>query len=262
MTKKHKPLIIGNWKMNPATLGEAQKLILALRKGLGRRVSGVDVVVAPPYPYLSEMERLTPSQRILLAAQDFFSYPEGAHTGEVSLPMLKSVGVTSVIIGHSERRAKGDSDADVHQDVNELTKARMTTILCVGEKQRDSQGHYFGMVEGQLRSALKDVTEKQLSHMVIAYEPVWAIGTGKTATPEDAHEMKLFIQKVLSDLFDRKTVEKVRIIYGGSVNSDNASDLLSRGGVDGFLVGGASLKASEFISIINQAETHAKQKTS
>jgi triosephosphate isomerase len=261
MPKKHTPIVIGNWKMNPATLADAKKLILAIRKGLGRRRGEVDIVVAPPYPYISEMQRLTPSQRTLLAAQDFFSYPDGAHTGEVSLSMLKSVGATSVIIGHSERRAKGETEADVHQDIQALTKAKMTTILCVGEKQRDSQGLYFGAVEGQLRSALKDVTEKQLSHMVIAYEPVWAIGTGKTATPEDAHEMKLFIQKVLTDLFDRKTVEKVRIVYGGSVNASNAAELLSRGGVDGFLVGGASLKAAEFVAIINHAEAYAKQKT-
>ena len=123
MSKKHRPLVIGNWKMNPATLAEAKKLMMALRKGLGRRVRGVDVVVAPPYPYISEMQRLTPSQRILLAAQDFYSYHEGAHTGEVSLSMLKSVGVSSVIIGHSERRAKGETEEDVHQDVMILTKA-------------------------------------------------------------------------------------------------------------------------------------------
>lgn len=261
MAKKHKPLVIGNWKMNPATLGEAQKLILALRKGMGRRHNEVDIVVAPPYPYISEMERLTPSQRILLAAQDFFSYSEGAHTGEVSLSMLKSVGVTSVIVGHSERRAKGESDADVHQDIQVLTKSKVSTVLCVGEQQRDNQGMYFTTVENQLRAALKGVAEKQLSHITIAYEPIWAIGTGKTATPEDAHEMKLFIQKVLSDLYNRKIVEKMRIIYGGSVKASNAAELLDRGGVDGFLVGGASLKAAEFISIINHADVYARKKT-
>lgn len=261
MAKKHKPLVIGNWKMNPATLGGAQKLILAIHKALGRRRAHVDIVVAPPYPYISEMERLTPSQRVLLAAQDFYSYSEGAHTGEVSLTMLKSVGVTSVIIGHSERRAKGESDADVHQDIVVLTKSKMSTVLCVGEKQRDNQGLYFGVVESQLRSALKGVTEKQLSHITIAYEPIWAIGTGKTATPEDAHEMKLFIQKILTDLYNRKVVEKVRIIYGGSVKASNAAELLSLGGVDGFLVGGASLKATEFISIINHADNYARKKT-
>jgi triosephosphate isomerase (TIM) len=251
-------LVIGNWKMNPATLGEAQKLILGLRKELGRKRNIIDIVVAPPYPFISEMERLTPSQRVLLAAQDVFTHTEGAHTGEVSLSMLKSVGVSSVIIGHSERRAKGETNTDVYLDLQALLKAKVAAVLCVGEKSRDIFGGYFNTVEQQLITALKDVKANQLPHVVIAYEPIWAIGTGKNATPEDAHEMKLFIQKVLTDRFDRKSVEKVRILYGGSVNASNAESLMAGGEVDGFLVGGASLKVNEFISIINTVEKYAK----
>ena len=253
-------LVIGNWKMNPATLGRAQQLFLDIRKGLGRRKSSVKVVVAPPFPFISEMERLAPSKRIELAAQDMFFEATGAYTGEVSLPMLKSVGVSYVIVGHSERRARGETDEDIYHDVQMLLKHKTTAIICVGEKKRDQQGNYFGVVEAQLRAALRDVTSAQLKNVVIAYEPVWAIGTGDNATPEDAHEMKLFIQKLIADRFSRRAVDRVRIIYGGSVKKSNAEELLIGGAVDGFLIGGASLRASDFISIVNSAEQYAKQK--
>ena len=189
MRKIHTPLIVGNWKMNPSTLGAAQRLFLDIRKGLGRRKSAVDIVIAPPFPFISEMERLSPSQRVALAAQDMFSENAGAHTGEVSLPMLKSVGVKYVIVGHSERRARGETDEEIYKDIQMLLKHRTTAIVCVGERHRDTHGNYFGVVEAQVRAALRDVKPTQLKNIVIAYEPVWAIGTGNTATAEDAHEM-------------------------------------------------------------------------
>ncbi|MEZ4200185.1 MAG: triose-phosphate isomerase [Candidatus Paceibacterota bacterium] len=261
MAKRHQPLIIGNWKMNPATLGRAQRLFLDIRKGLGRRRSSVDVVVAPPFPFISEMERLSPSQRIELCAQDMFFENTGAYTGEVSLPMLKSVGVSYVIVGHSERRARGETDEDVYRDVQLMLEHNTTAVICVGEKERDKHGNYFSVVEAQLRAALRDVPDNKLNKIVIAYEPVWAIGTGNTATPEDAREMKLFIQKLLADRFNRSALNKVRILYGGSVKKNNAAALLEQGDVDGFLIGGASLKASEFTHIINSAEDHVKNQT-
>ena len=256
---KRKPLIIGNWKMNPATLGGAQKLFLGIRDGIGRRRHDVDIVVAPPFPFISEMERITPSRRIELCAQDGSFEVGGAHTGEVSMTMLKSVGVTAVIVGHSERRASGETDEIVYKDVMAALKHSLTVILCVGEKKRDSHGDYLTFVETQLRTALKDVPKTKLKYMVIAYEPVWAIGTGKTATPEDAREMRIFIMKILSDLYDRKAAEQMRILYGGSVKPENAEDLLEVGEADGFLIGGASLKAKSFVSIINTAHDVAKK---
>jgi len=256
--KTHTPLIVGNWKMNPATLGAARKLFLDTRKEIGRKKLVSQIAVAPPFPFLSEMERLSPSQRIGLSAQDVFFESIGAHTGEVSIPMLKSVGVTSVIVGHSERRAAGESDEEIYKDIQSIFKTGVTAIICVGEKARDEHGNYFGIVEAQLRSALRDIPKTKLSQLVVAYEPVWAIGTGKHASAEDVHEMKLFIQKIIADQFGRTAIKKVRILYGGSVKKDNAEILLTVGQVDGFLVGGASLKPKEFSKIIHVAEAYAK----
>lgn len=260
MTKrKHAPLIAGNWKMNPTTIGHARKLILDIRKGLGRKKRVTEVMVAPPFPFIYEMERLTPSGRIKLGAQDVFFEDKGAHTGEVSLPMLKSVGTEYVMTGHSERRAKGEGDHEIYMDVQAIISGGVTAIVCIGEKERDQHGNYFGIVEAQLRSAIRDIPKTKLKNFVIAYEPIWAIGTGTVPTGEDVYEMKLFIQKILADKFGRKAIDAVRIIYGGSVKKKNAKELLEVGEVDGFLVGGASLKATEFLGIIDIAEAHAKQ---
>ena len=244
--------------MNPDTLGKARKLFLDTRKAVGRKKLETQIAIAPPFPFLSEMRRLSPSQRIELSAQDVYFESIGAHTGEVSIPMLQSVGVTSVIIGHSERRAAGETDAEIYKDVQATLKTGVTAIVCVGEKARDEQGNYFGIVEAQLRSAFRDIPKVKLSQLVVAYEPVWAIGTGATATSEDVHEMKLFIQKVIADTFGRPAIKKVRILYGGSVKKKNAQELLEVGKVDGFLIGGASLHPKEFAEIIHTAETYAK----
>lgn len=253
--KKHTStkLVIGNWKMNPATVGKSQTLFLDIRKGLGRQYKDVEVVVAPPSAFISEMERLTPSRRIELCAQDTHYEKEGAHTGEVSTSMLKSVGVSSVIVGHSEKRAAGDSDEEVSKKVQAVLNGSLTVVLCVGEKKRDTHGHYLTHVEKQLISALRNIAPSKLKRVIVAYEPIWAIGTGKTATPEDAQEMTLFIKKVLSDMHGRTTAQKVRILYGGSVKPNNAEALLRESDIGGFLVGGASLKASSFLSIIHTA---------
>lgn len=256
--KKDTPLIVGNWKMNPATLGKARELFLAVRKEVGRKKMLTQVVVAPPFPFLSEMQRLSPSQRIGLSAQDVYFESIGAHTGEVSLPMLRSVGVSSVIVGHSERRAAGESDREIYKDVQSIFTSSLTAIVCVGEQVRDQHGNYFSVVEAQLRSAVRDVPKTKLKQLVVAYEPVWAIGTGTHATAEDVHEMKLFIQKIIVDVFDRSAIAKVRVLYGGSVKAKNAQELLMVGAVDGFLIGGASLKATEFGKIVHIAEAYAK----
>lgn len=245
--------------MNPTTLGLAKKLFLDIRKRLKHHPKRADVVIAPPFPFISDMERLSPSKRIELAAQDVFFETSGAHTGEVSVPMLKSVGCNHVIIGHSEMRARGESDNEIYRDIKAVLKSKLTAIVCVGETERDSHGNYFSVVEAQLRSAIRDIPRAKLNQLVVAYEPVWAIGTGKTATPEDAHEMKLFIQKILTDQYGRSALKKVRIIYGGSVKKKNAEALLEQGEVDGFLIGGASLKAAEFVDIVKISEDYVKK---
>lgn len=252
-------MVIGNWKMNPDTIGKAKKLFLDVRKHINRKTLTTFVAIAPPAPYCSELERLSPSQRIKLVAQDMFYEKSGAYTGEISLSMLQSVGVQGVIIGHSERRALGDSAPEINAHVKATLAAKLTPILCIGELERDAQGNYFSFIEQQLHTALAGVAKSQLRRLVIAYEPVWAIGTGNNATPEDVYEMKLFITKILTDQFGRTPAAQVRILYGGSVKPDNAEALLTIGNVDGFLVGGASLKSDQFVSIITITETYAKR---
>lgn len=251
------PLIIGNWKMNPRTMRAAKQLFVEVRNGVKAYKEKVAIVVAPPFLYLSEMERLAPNGRIALASQDLFYEQQGAYTGEVSGPMLRSVGVTYAVIGHSERRALGETDEDVARKVLAAQKDGLIPVLCIGEEKRNAHGDHFNVVEKQLRTALARVPKTKASRLVIAYEPIWAIGTGETATSEDIEEMRLFIQKLLADHFDRKASNSVRILYGGSVNKKNAGDILVQSGVDGFLVGGASLRSAEFIEIIKLAAHHA-----
>lgn len=255
---KSMPLIIANWKANPLTITVAKELFIDIRKGV-RNLNAVEIAVAPPYPYLQELNKLSPSGRITIAAQDVFYEQGGAYTGEVSLSMLQSVGVGMCIIGHSERRALGETDGDVQKKVVTCLKHNITTVVCVGEKNRDNSGDYLSFVEAQVRSVLSVVKQNQRKHLVFAYEPIWAIGTGNTATPADAYEMKLFIQKVITEVCGRAAVKHIRIIYGGSVKSHNAAELLTDGEVDGFLVGGASLKPSEFISIAKVAMINDKE---
>jgi len=263
MSKKHTPLVVGNWKQNPSTVGNARKLFLNIRKSIARKKIHATIAVAAPTPFISELESLAPSKRIELCAQDVSFEGKGTHTGEVSVAMLKSVGVASVIVGHSERREAGETDEIVKQKLIAVLQENLTAILCVGEKKRDSHGNYFNVVEKQLRSALSSITKQKLARLVVAYEPIWAIskgdGKGKTATPEDAHEMKLFIQKIIADMFGRNSIKKVRVLYGGSVNATNAEIFFNNGEIDGFLIGGASLKALEFGKIIAIANEYAKK---
>ena len=254
-----RPLIIGNWKMNPQDEASARTLASSIKKGVGKKYAGVDVYVAPPFPFLSVVASSLRKGSIVLSAQNVSAHEKGAHTGEVSTGMLQTFDVRMVIIGHSERRASGETDADINAKMLRVLKSRMTAVVCVGEISRDSHGDYFSVIESQVRSALTGVTPAQLKNIVIAYEPVWAIGTGKNATGEDVQEMKLFLQKCIAELYDRKAVAKVRIIYGGSVSKDTAVPLLEEGNIDGFLIGGASLKADEFITIVDHAQRYARK---
>ena len=258
MKKRLKPLIVGNWKMNPATLVRAEKIFVDVQKGLAGRHGQAEIAIAPPLPFIAELRQLAGGQKVEFVAQDVSSLTEGAHTGEVNASMLRSIGVKCSIVGHSERRVAGETDAMVNAKVKALHSIKLTAIVCVGEVERDRAGNYFDMVEEQLVNSLKGVAEEDLKHVVIAYEPVWAIGTGKHASAAQAEEMKLFIHKVLADNWAREKAAQVRVIYGGSVNADNAEDLLKVGQVDGFLVGSASLVAKEFVSIIEIADQYAK----
>ena len=250
MKKGIPPLVVANWKMNPQSVTLSIKLASDLKKKL-QKVSGVDVVIAPPSVFLESVTKVKGHTKVFsLGAQNVHHEKLGSYTGEVSLTMLKSFGVSYVILGHSERRAEGESDTLVNKKLLATIKESLVGIVCVGEEKRDTQGHYLSHIEMQIRNACAGVSKTRLEQIVIAYEPIWAIGTGNTATVSDVHEIKLFIEKVLSDIYGRNSAQKVRIIYGGSVNAKNAEELYTDGTVDGFLVGGASLRAEEFAQIV------------
>ena len=209
--------------------------------------------MCPPFVYLPIIAPMT-SPTVLLGAQNAFEVPAGAHTGEVSFSQLPQFNVDFVIVGHSERRAMGESDEIINKKVLAVTNEGMTAILCVGEKIRDKQGDYFAVVREQIVSDLKNFSKKSLSSLVVAYEPVWAVGSNAAMSPRDIHEMFIFIKKVLRDLYGTLG-DSVRIIYGGSVFPDNAGEIIRDGFVQGLLVGRDSLNAKNFSEIIREVDS-------
>lgn len=246
--KKTIPLIVGNWKCNPKTEAEAISLAAGVSK-LFKKADTPYVAVAPTALHSSAVAKKIAGSRVMLAAQNVSPYTIGAHTGEQSVAQLKDGGVEMVIIGHSERRAAGETDVEVLEKLQATLAAKLIPIVCIGEQKRDRNGNFFKEVEKQIRSFAGELTPAQLKKVVIAYEPIWAIGTGKTATADDVKEMQIFIESILTKVHDRKTAQSVRLLYGGSVKPHNAAELHTVGGMNGFLVGGASLKAADFIAI-------------
>jgi triosephosphate isomerase len=247
-----KPVIAGNWKMYK-NLGEAVEVALAL-KPLVANANHCEVIIAPVYTALKTVADRLEGSNIHVAAQNCSTeIEEGAHTGEVAAFMLKDVGASYVIVGHSERRQYYfESDSMVRKKCQAVLLAGMTAILCVGEsmEQRD-QGIAENVVSGQLSGGLSGLTASDLDRIIVAYEPVWAIGTGRTATPEQAQEMHAFIRRVFAERHSSEAAESLRILYGGSVKPDNIAGLMAQQDIDGALVGGASLKAESFAQIVN-----------
>ena len=242
-------LIAGNWKMHK-TIPEALDLVRELKE-LVRDVNDRDILVCPPFTALYPVSREIEGSNIVLGGQNMYFEEQGAFTGEISPLMLKDAGCSYVILGHSERRhIFGETNELVNKKVLSAVNHGLIPILCVGEllEERES-GKTQEVVEKQVREGLKGVDGD--NEFVIAYEPVWAIGTGKTATPELAEEVHLFIRQVLSDMFGSEKANSVRILYGGSVKPENAAGLLNMENIDGALVGGASLKAESFAKIVN-----------
>jgi len=245
-----KPFIAGNWKMNTSS-AEAVKLAAALAREIGS-VAEVDLAVSPPFVYLSEAGQALKGTRIALAAQDVFYEDDGAYTGEISGAMLKDVGCRYVIVGHSERRhVIGETDEIINRKIVKALADGLEVIFCVGEllEQREAQAT-LEVVSRQVRLGLEGVGKGDCLRVTIAYEPVWAIGTGRTATPAQAQEVHAMIRGLLAQVYDEAAADKMRIQYGGSVKPDNAGELLSQEDVDGALVGGASLKADDFVAIV------------
>ncbi len=251
-----KKIIAANWKMN-MTVGETESFLEDFRMEV-EDVTSVEIVIAPPFTAIAKLsELLGGSQKIRLGAQNFYFEKSGAFTGEISATMLRELFVKYVIIGHSERRAIfGETDAFINKKVQAAIASELKPILCVGETLTEREaGKEKEVLETQLRGGLAGVTAEQLLDIVIAYEPVWAIGTGKTATSAQAQDAHAHTRAVLAELTDQATADKVRIQYGGSVKPSNAVELLSQPDIDGALVGGASLEPRGFAEIVKAGVT-------
>jgi triosephosphate isomerase len=248
------PFMAGNWKMNKTT-GEAIDLVRELKTAISG-VKGVEVAVAPPFTALYAVCKELEGSSIRLAAQNLYWEEKGAFTGEVSPLMLKEVGCHYVIIGHSERRQFfGETDETANRRIKAALAQGLKVIFCIGEtlKERE-EGKTFSVIERQVEDGLKNLSDKEMKNMVIAYEPVWAIGTGKTATPGQAEEVHRFIRGKIEKLYSREVSEEIRIQYGGSVTPENIKGLMEQANIDGALVGGASLKAESFSKIVRFKE--------
>jgi triosephosphate isomerase len=254
---ERRPLIAGNWKMN-LSLDDSVRLVKEIGAGMSG-VKGVEVLVAPPFTALSTIRQAIGDSGIFLAGQNMSSEISGAYTGEVSGRMLQGVGCTHVILGHSERRAIFNETSEVIDlKVKTALLLGLIPIICIGETLDEREaGRTFDVIKEQLDLSLHNfkADELMLPSNILAYEPVWAIGTGKTATPEQAQEVHLFIRKWIEETFDTKTANQVRILYGGSVKPENIADLMSQADIDGALVGGASLKADSFVKLIRFGES-------
>ncbi|MBZ5535562.1 MAG: triose-phosphate isomerase [Acidobacteriia bacterium] len=246
-----KPVIAGNWKMFK-TVEEAVAFVDALVP-LVESSAHCEVVVAPPFPALSSVAQRVKATNIGVSAQDCHWEKEGAFTGEVSCEMIKEAGASHVIIGHSERRQFfGETNETVNKKIFAALRAFLVPIVCVGESLAEREKNETERVVGeQMTKGLDSLTELQLSHIIVAYEPVWAIGTGRTATPELAAETHRFIRDTVAKLFSRSSSAAIRILYGGSVKPDNIKGLMAQPDIDGALVGGASLKPDSFAAIVN-----------
>ena len=236
------------------TVAEAKPLASGVRDGV-RRVRGVEVVVCPPFTALSAVADVVRDTTVGLGAQNCHWDGQGAHTGEIAVGMLGELGCRYVILGHSERRKEmGETDDLINRKMSAVLGRGLTPILCVGETAEERrQGLTFTTVEGQLRAGLAGIAPERIATTVLAYEPVWAIGTGQNATPAQASEVHGYLRGLLSELTAKETAQTIRILYGGSVKAENAAELVAAPDIDGALVGGASLKAADFVAIAKHA---------
>ncbi|HOW58856.1 MAG TPA: triose-phosphate isomerase [Candidatus Omnitrophota bacterium] len=254
---KRKPFIAGNWKMYK-NASEAVTLVQTI-KAAAHTVSDVTIVICPPFTALGVVSKILTDTAIQLGAQNMYSAPEGAFTGEISPTMLKDVGCRYVILGHSERRQYfKEDDILIHEKVKTALKYSLVPIVCLGETlaEREAKKH-FDIVKTQFDECLARLEKDDMAKVVIAYEPVWAIGTGKTATPDQAEQMHSYIRRLLNERYSQEVGNRIPILYGGSVKPDNTKSLMEKPNIDGALVGGASLKAESFAQIIIEAQqTH------
>jgi len=250
-----KPFVAGNWKMNTNSQTGIELVERIAAGSVDAASQSVTVAVCPPFVYLQSVTKALSSSNIAVGAQDIYFESEGAFTGEISASMLKDVGCSYCLCGHSERRhVIGESDELINKKVAAAVSGGLLPILCVGELLEEREASQTDdIVTRHVKEGLAGLSAEKLKAVTIAYEPVWAIGTGLTATPDQAQEVHIFIRKLLGQMYDEKLAEEIRILYGGSVKPNNAADLMNQKDIDGLLVGGASLKADDFLAIIQAA---------
>ena len=252
------PMIAGNWKMN-LTRKEASELALSIKKGIDPDLKH-EVLFAPSFTNLETVKNAISDSNILLSAQNMFWEEKGAFTGEVSPAQLKDIGCDYVIIGHSERRKiLSETDDMLNKKIKSALKNNLKVIFCIGETLEERENNRtYRVLQMQIQNGLRDIVKNELNNIVIAYEPVWAIGTGKTATPLQAQDAHIFIRKEISRLYDNDIANSIRILYGGSVKAENIDELMAQTDIDGALVGGESLKADKFLRIIHYQKVLSK----
>ena len=250
----NKKLIVGNWKMNPVTLEEAKKIASKIKR-VAPTLDSTETVIAPPYPFITSCGSKVGIKHFYLGSQSASTeIDRGPFTGEVSASILKDIGVTYVIIGHSEQRARGESDATVAKKTKAVLETGLIPVVCVGETVRDEAGVYLETLKNQIKNSFADIASKFASDIVLAYEPVWTIGATEPMKNEDIHESSIFVKKVFSDIFGPDAGIKVKVLYGGSVNYRNAPDIISIGKVDGLLVGRESVNAVGFVELLKAVD--------
>lgn len=248
-----KSILVANWKMNPATFREARRLFDATKKAADKSTN-VSVIVAPPSVFLRELRTGYRGKRISFGVQNAHAETSGAFTGEISIAQAHDAGASFALVGHSERRAVGETNDDTRKKVSTALASRMIPILCVGENERTSSGESYGFIAEQLRTGLADVTPAKLPKVLIAYEPVWAIGGEVTMSPRDVHSMVIFIRKTIVGIYG-PIGHRVKILYGASVGEKNAPDMMREGGVCGLVVGHVSTNIERFVTLISSINT-------
>jgi triosephosphate isomerase len=251
MTTKY--LIIGNWKMNPSSPEEAAIIVKKTRTAAATLIH-TSVVVCPPFVFIPLAVPRQAAANFFVGAQSVSAEEGGPHTGLVSATMLQSVGVEYVIVGHSEERAQGLSNAEVARRAAAVIHSGMKAVVCVGEKVRDADGAYLEMLKIQIRESCAGLKAEDVANMIVAYEPIWAVGAPEPMGAEQIYETSLFVKKVLTDIFGQEAVRKVRVLYGGAVNSRNAAEIMNTGKVDGLLVGRESVNATGFVELVKAVD--------
>jgi len=239
--------------MNPATLAEAKKIAQKVKK-VSANLLHAEVVICPPFPFIASCVSKKTTKNFHIGAQSTSTEESGAHTGEVSAKMLKDLAVEYVIVGHSEERARGDTDQNISRRLKQVLDEGMTAILCVGEKARDQEGKYLEDLKNQIKSSLTDIPKKFAKSIIIAYEPIWAIGATEAMKPADIYETSLFVKKVFADIFTPDAGIKTLVLYGGAVNFRNAPDIMIVGRVDGLLVGRESVNSEGFVELLKAVD--------